>query len=182
MAHVILGLLLAFGPQTIYRLNKFFEGGISLFYAASLGALRQSLARLLADGWVSVADEPDGKRLKRVYTVTESGAEAFHAWMIGPIEDRRLETVALSKLYLLGTLADRAERIAALRSIVDRARADEAVLQQVAPMIAAADVPEEYRQIAHYQRATLEYGLRSHALGREYFEELLAAEDAGIRA
>ena len=146
MAYVILGLLVAFGPQTIYSLNKFFEAGISLFYAASLGALRQSLTRLLADDWVSVEDRPDGKRMKRVYSVTESGVEAFRAWMVGPIEDRRLETIALAKLYLLGTLPDRSDRVAALESIVD------------------------------HQRLTLEYGLRSHALAREFFEELLAAE------
>mgnify|MGYP000981527129 CR=1 FL=1 len=178
MAHVILGLLVMFGPQTIYRLNKFFEAGISLFYAASLGALRQSLTRLLADGWVSVEDEPDGKRLKRVYTVTESGAEAFRTWMIGPITERRLETVALSKLYLLGALPDVADRIAALESVVDRARADEAVLQSVAPTIQHADVPEEFREIARYQLHTLEYGLRSHEVGRAFFEQLLADEIA----
>lgn len=176
MAYVILGLLIAFGPQTIYRLNKSFEAGISLFYAASLGALRQSLTRLLHDGWVTVSDAPDGKRMKRVYSVTPAGVEAYRAWMIGPIEDRRLETVALSKLYLLGTLEDRDDRVAALRTIVDRARADEAVLQHIAPQIAAAEVPDEFRAIAHYQRLTLEYGIRTHTLGREYFEALLAAE------
>lgn len=176
MAYVILGLLVAFGPQTIYRLNKFFEAGISLFYAASLGALRQSLSRLLADGWVSVEDQPDGKRMKRVYSVTDSGADAFRMWMVGGIQDRRLETVALSKLFLLGVLDDRSDRVAALESIVARARSDEAVLLEVAPAIAGAHVPDELRDIAHYQRLTLEYGLRSHALGREFFEAILAAE------
>lgn len=182
MAYVILGLLVAFGPQTIYRLNKFFEAGISLFYAASLGALRQSLTRLLADGWVEVEDQPDGKRMKRVYTVTETGAEAFRAWMIGPVTDRRLETVALSKLYLLGALPDRADRVAALESVVDRARADEAVLQQVAPAVAQAEVPEEFREIARYQLLTLDYGLRSHEFGRGFFEQLLADERARLGA
>jgi len=176
MAYVILGLLVAFGPQTIYSLNKFFEAGISLFYAASLGALRQSLTRLLADDWVSVEDRPDGKRMKRVYSVTESGVESFRAWMVGSIEDRRLETIALAKLYLLGTLPDRSDRVAALESIVDRVRADEAVLLDVAPQVAQAHVPDELREVAGYQRLTLEYGLRSHALAREFFEELLAAE------
>ncbi len=176
MGYVILGLLLEFGPQTIYRLNKFFEAGISLFYAASLGALRQALAKLLADGWVSVADEPDGKRMKRVYTVTDAGADAFRTWMVGPVQERRLETVALAKLHLLGALPDPADRITALEGIIARARADEAVLQAMAPAVAAVEVPEEYRDIARYQRLTLEYGLRSHALGRGFFEEVLAAE------
>lgn len=179
MAYVVLGLLIMFGPQTIYSVNKFFAAGISLFYAASLGAIRQSLQRLLADGWVVVEDQPDGKRMKRVYTVTPDGVKAFRAWMTGPIDDRRLETVALSKLYLLGALPDRADRVAALESIVRRARADEAALLAIAPAVAQAEVPEEFREIAHYQRLTLDYGLRSHALGREFFEQALAREQAG---
>jgi len=31
MANVIIGFLLLAGPQTIYALNKHFEGGVSLF-------------------------------------------------------------------------------------------------------------------------------------------------------
>lgn len=180
MGYVILGLLIAFGPQTIYRLNQFFEAGISLFYAASLGALRQALTQLLKNEWVSVEEQADGKRLKRVYTVTEHGTAAFTEWMLAPIVDRRLETAALSKLYFLGVLTDRDDRVNALETIVSRARADEAVLIDAAPAIQHAEVPPEFHEIAHYQRLTLDYGLRSFALGREFFEDLLAAEGRQI--
>ena len=115
-------------PADDLQREQVFRSGVSLFYAASLGAIRQSLQRLLADAWVTVEDQPDGKRMKRVYTVTSGGVEAFHAWMTGPIEDRRIETVALSKLHLLGALPDKADRVAALESIVQRARSDEASL------------------------------------------------------
>lgn len=174
MTHVILGLLFAIGPQTIYSLNKFFEAGISLFYAASLGALRQALQRLLAEERVTVQELREGGRAKRVYTITEAGREEFLAWMLGPIEDRRLETAALSKLYFLGALPNSTQRRTALASIVDRVREDEAQLLAIAPVVASAEIPEEYLELARYQRLTLEYGLRTHALGREFFERLLA--------
>lgn len=180
MGNVLLGLLLGFGPQTIYSANKFFEAGISLFYSASLGAIRQSLQRLLADGWVTVHDEPENKRMKRVYTATPAGAEAFRAWMVGPILDRRLETVALSKLHFLGILEEKDDRVAALESVVDRARAEEAALAEITPVLARADAPDDMRAIVHYQRQTLEYGLRSYALGREFFEGLLQDERARL--
>lgn len=177
MSHVVLGLLFAVGPQSIYSLNKFFEAGISLFYAASLGALRQTLLRLLEEGHVTVSESRDGGRAKKVYTITDTGREQFLAWMRAPISDRKLEVVALSKLYFLGALRRREDRRIALRSIVDRARADEAQLLAIAPAVAAAEVPEQYRDLARYQRLTLDYGLQSHALGRDFFERLLAEEE-----
>jgi len=45
MHFVVLGLLLV-QPATIYSLNKQFEASISLFYSASLGALRSVLLKL----------------------------------------------------------------------------------------------------------------------------------------
>lgn len=185
MSHVVLGLLFAIGPQTIYSLNKLFEAGVSLFYAASLGALRQALQRLLAEGHVTFSEERDGGRIKKVYTLTGSGEEAFLAWMRGPVVERDLEVAALSKLYFLGALPDREDRRLALEGIVRRATEDEArlvaVAAAVADAVAGGGIPEEHRDLARYQQKTLEYGLRAHGLGREFFSELLAAElgDAG---
>lgn len=178
MAHVILGLLIAVGPQTVYSLNKFFDAGISLFYAASLGALRSALQRLLADGHVTVEEQTEAGRAKKLYSATESGRAAFHAWMLAAVTERDLEVTALSKLYFLGALPDRGERRAVLDRIAERAAADEARLTRLAAMIDGEEVPEQFRELAHYQRLTVEYGLRSHALGRTFFEELAAVERA----
>lgn len=176
MAYVVLGLLIAVGPQTVYSLNKFFEAGISLFYAASLGAQRQALQRLLADGLVTVTEEHDGGRAKKVYAVTAEGRSAFQHWMLGPITDRDLEVAALSRLYFLGALPSPAERRTVLKHIAQRAAEDEARLEALAAMIDGAEVPEQYRELARYQRLTVEYGLRTHGLGRAFFTELAEAE------
>lgn len=171
MSNVILGLLFVVGPQTIYSLNKFFEAGISLFYAASLGALRQALQRLLADGHVAVDEQHDGGRVKKVYSITSAGRDAFLAWMRGPLTERDAEVGALSKLYFLGALGA-PDRQATLETIRQRIARDEAALQAIVPLVDGAEVPEEFRRIAHYQRLTLEYGLRSHAFAREFFAAL----------
>lgn len=176
MSNVVLGLLFAVGSQTIYSLNKFFEAGITLFYSASLGALRQALQRLLADGHVTVADEQDGGRAKKLYSITPAGREAFLAWMLAPIADRNTEVVALSKLYFMGALPDADDRRVALQTIIERVTEDEAALRAVVPLVEGADVPDEYRDLARYQRLTLEYGLRTHALARTFFAEILSGE------
>ena len=174
MGNVILGLLLL-GPSTLYSLKKQFESGVSLFYSASLGSLGTALSTLLAKDLVEVADSVENGRSKKTYTVTARGRAAFIEWMVEPITQRDLETVALSKLYFFGSLGHD-ERTLAQRRIEERLRADEAELVEVAQYLDGMEVAEEHRGILFYRRQVLEYGLRSHALARAFFAQLPEAQ------
>lgn len=176
MEYVVLGLIIAVGPQSVYSANKFFEGGISLFYAASLGSIRQALQRLLRDGFVSMhEDDSDGRR-RKLYRATPAGEQAFDDWMLAPIDGRDLNVEALSRLYFLGHIESPEKRRSILRNIAARAAADEAKLDALAVMIdgmiSSNELPEQYRELARYQRHTVEYGRQSHRLGREFFGAL----------
>jgi DNA-binding PadR family transcriptional regulator len=170
MGNVILGLLLV-SPGTLYSLKKQFESGVSLFYSASLGSLGTALSALLARGLVDVVGTVENGRSKKVYTITPQGRAAFLAWMVEPITQRDLEAVALSKLYFFGSLAAD-ERAVAQERIEDRLRADEAELIGLARQLDGMAVAEEHSAILFYRRQVLEYGLRSHALAREFFAQL----------
>lgn len=171
MGNVILGLLMA-GPATLYSLSKQFEQGISLFYSASLGSLRAAATVLLERGLVTVAGSVENGRNKKTYSITPAGRAAFAQWMTAPITGGDLETVALSKVYFLGTLTDAASRATALAGIVDRIRADQRQLESLASHLDAVDIPEEYAEVFRYRRITLDYGLLSHRTAREFFESL----------
>ena len=172
MANVILGLLLLGGPQTIYALNKHFEAGVSLFYRASLGSLRSALTGLLERGEVTFTESVENGRSKKAYEPTDAGRAAFFAWLTGPLTNADLETQALSRLFFLGLLDSPAERHAVLDQITTRIEADEAELLGVAAHLDALELPAEHAAVARYQRATLEYGLRSHRVGAELFASL----------
>lgn len=175
MANVILGLLLLAGPQTIYALNKHFEGGVGLFYRASLGALRGALTGLLERGEVTVAESVENGRSKKTYSPTEAGRATFFAWLTGPVTGSDLETQALARLFFLGLLPDDEARRTVLDNILDRARADEARLRAVAQELDAMELPPEAAQVFRFQRATLEYGLLTHRAGIEHFARLREA-------
>jgi DNA-binding PadR family transcriptional regulator len=172
MANVILGLLLSIGPQTIYDLNKQFEAGVSLFYRASLGALRTALAGLLDRGEVSVVEVVEGGRAKKRYSVTDAGRDAFDTWMRDPITASDAETAAMSKTFFLALVPALDERVAIIDGIIDRVIADAAALDALAERLDALEIPAEHAEHFRFQRATLAYGIGAHQHAIEFFRAL----------
>ncbi len=174
MQFVILGLLLG-GPLSLYDVQKRFAAGISLFYSASSGSIQRALQNLAAEGAVVVADADDSRRGRKVYRITEAGRQRWRAWMLAPVPSGTdAETTVLAKVYLLGRLdvaQDRADTIRGIRDHVDSShRALEALASEVDAH--GADLDDATRRIFVFQRATLDYGLRSHALMSEWLDDM----------
>ncbi|GAB4513593.1 MAG: PadR family transcriptional regulator [Roseibium sp.] len=71
--------ILSFGDATGYEIRKeSTEGRFSYFEDASFGSIYPALARLEAEGLVTVREEPQaGKPARKVYSITESGRAEF---------------------------------------------------------------------------------------------------------
>ena len=174
MQFVILGLLLG-GPLSLYDLQKRFAASISLFYSASSGSIQRALQQLVADGAVTVADADSGRRGRKVYRIADSGRARWREWMLAGIPaGTDAETTVLAKVFLLGRLeaaADRATVVDGIRRHVEGAR--ETLASLAADVDArAAGLSDEERALFAYQRATLDYGLRAHALLAEWIDEV----------
>lgn len=171
MQFVILGLLLM-DRMSLYDLHKQFTGGLALFYGASFGSIQRALRQLIDSGLVTVTDDAESARRRKLHAVTDAGMQAWRDWMSEPIGGSNAETALLAKVYLLGLLpADevRGEVIATLRASVAAARAE---LESLAHVLDAQQIPDAYATIFRYQRATLDYGLRSHELALTWIDEL----------
>lgn len=173
MPFVILGLLLG-GPLSLYDLHKRFTAGISLFYSASYGSLQRSLTQLVAQGAVTVSDDPGSARRRKLHTITPTGRTQWREWMLAPLPTGAdAETTLLAKVFLLGRL-DAVDR----RRVRDGARAQaEATLAELRDLAAqldaqAAELPDEHRELFGYQRSVLDYGLRTAAVTVDWLEEL----------
>ena len=180
MGNVILGLLLLLGPQTLYSLNKQFEQGPSLFYRASFGSLQSALKGLHAAGNVRMHEQTEGGRHKKVYEITDAGAATFHAWIRSPIVGGDLETAALSRLFLLGLVEDPAERRAVIDGVIAEIERELAGLEEFAVALdaQAAAIPDVYRDVFRFQRATLDYGVVAHRASLDWFRRLAEEERA----
>jgi DNA-binding PadR family transcriptional regulator len=171
MQFVILGLLMI-DRMSLYDLHKQFTAGPALFYSASFGSIQRALRHLVATGMVTVADAPGSSRRRKLHTVTDAGRQVWRSWMHEPIGGANAETALLAKVYLLGLLAtddERREVIAGLRTQVVAAR-DE--LAGLARHLDSLQVDDAYAPTFRYQRATLDYGLRSHDLALRWLDEL----------
>ena len=170
MQFLILGILLD-GPLSLYDVRKRFAAGISLFYAASFGSIQRALGQLVSHGWVTTADADDSRRRKRLYTLNDTGRRAWREWMHTPITASDTEPTMLAKVYLLGRLpaGDRSACVATLRA---RISADADRLSSLAAELDAADVPDDAQEVYRYRRATLDYGLRAHALAGQWLDEV----------
>lgn len=172
MANVILGLLLSVGPLTIYDLNKQFEAGVSLFYRASLGALRTALMGLLARGEVTVETSVESGRTKKRYSVTDAGRVAFDEWMRAAITASDVETVAMAKTFFLALIPTVDARLAIVDGILERVTADAAELEALALQLDALEIPSEHLDHFDFQRGTLEYGIGAHAHAADFYRSL----------
>jgi DNA-binding PadR family transcriptional regulator len=171
MQFVILGLLMI-APMSLYDLHKQFAAGPSLFYSASYGSLQRALRQLAAQGWVTVTDASSSARPRKLHSPTPDGVEAWRRWMGEPLVGAAAETTMLAKVFLLGLLPRGEEREAVLERLRAGAAAGLAELRAVADGLDTAEIPAEYAENFRYQRATLEYGLRSHELALTWLDEL----------
>lgn len=175
MQYVILGLLLD-GPLSLYDVHKRFSAGIALFYRASFGSIQRALRGLADDRLVSVVDDPDSPRGRRLYSITAAGSDAWRDWMTAPLEAHDPETTMLARVFLLGRLPA-AERPETLRRVRERLEHDLAGLRALAGAMDATPPPEGKEEEFGFQRATLDYGLRSHELALAWLGDLDAGPD-----
>ena len=93
--------LLAHGEATGYDLKtRWTEGPFAHFVEASFGSIYPALARLQADGLVTVRSETQpGKPARKVYALTQAGQAAFtRALSVGPEPDAYRSSFALVAL------------------------------------------------------------------------------------
>lgn len=173
VANVILGLLIL-KPMSLYDLVGAFRSGISLFYSASTGSIKRALDSLIADGYVEVGPAESSGRGRKAHMITPAGRQHFHDWMVSELTGGSTETAALSRLFFLG-LIDADERPAVVRQIEARLEREIAELDEVREQISSQDVPEEWREAARYQRATLDYGTASYGFALNWFREALSS-------
>jgi len=121
-------------PATGIELTRRFDRSIGFFWRATHQQIYKVLARMVADGWVSVTTvEQEARPDKKVYDVTPAGAEALRAWLATPtgVEPLRSELAVKLRGASFGdpeavlhvaraSLADHLERLAHYRRLSER--------------------------------------------------------------
>jgi DNA-binding PadR family transcriptional regulator len=82
-SHAVLSLLDLLGEATPYELKQALEVSVENFWPVPHTTFYEEPARLAGAGYLSVAQEANGRRRKR-YALTDSGREALRQWADSP--------------------------------------------------------------------------------------------------
>lgn len=156
----VLALLDQFGDSTSYDIKLAIERSIAHFWNVPHTTAYEEPARLAAAGYLSVQEEPGGRR-RKVYSLTARGRSALRSWASEPPTPPQLRDELVLKLFAGGEPAALApERLAWHEAKV-------AELEGYLAEIAAAD--EERLQAS---RNTLLAGIAYHRAMIELMERL----------
>ena len=176
MEYLILGLLLL-SPMTGYELQQFIRKNLALICSHSAGSVQTALSKLMREGHVTAAEATEGKRRKKVFSITETGREAFSTWVAQPMQADRIKNMELSRLFFLG-LAKPGERAAAIRDYIRQLEALRAVLQAIQARFRQAQkapLPpgRDWDTIFRFQGYTIQYGIAAAEFEIGWYSRLL---------
>ena len=172
MEFVVLGLLMI-QDLTVYQLNQAFNSGLALIYSASYGSLLSAIKKLLASEDITFTETVENGRNKKIYHITECGQKHFFKWMHADIPQSKLEVIALSKVFFLGLIESRDEKKQIIRDIIDDIEKMETQLNGLSQSLAQIQLGEEEMKIYRYQFRTLDYGILTHRVAKEWFQQIL---------
>jgi len=141
---VILGLL-AYEPMTGYDLKAAIENTVGHFWQESYGQLYPTLKRLHTDGLVTMDEQPDGGRTRKVYGLTEAGGLAFRSWLADPAEATPVRSEMLLKVFM-ASLGDADDLRPHLERARDAARERLATMQAIRAAVAHEEATDHQRR------------------------------------
>ncbi|MBQ6797398.1 MAG: PadR family transcriptional regulator [Clostridia bacterium] len=171
MEFIILGLLLL-QSRSIYELRERIDKGINLMYSSSTGSIQAAIKKLLAAQHITFEMRVDNGREKKIYSITPQGIQHFMQWVNAPNETSNIKNPDLIKIYFMG-FSDREVRERNIVLQIENLREILSTLELVWESAKITEVPESGRDIANYQLATLDYGIKSIRFNIGWYEDLL---------
>ena len=176
MEYLILGLLIL-SPMTGYEVQQFIKQNLALICSHTAGSVHTALVKLGREGYITAAEVAEGKRRKKIFSITEAGRTAFASWIAQPMQADKVKNMELSRLFFLG-LAKPEERADAIRGYICQMEQVIAVLRAIQErfrQIQASPLPpgQDWESIFRFQGYTLEYGIAAAQFERDWYRRLL---------
>ncbi len=172
MDNMILGLLLLCN-RTVYELRERIDKGLNLMYSSSMGSIQAAIKKLLKSRYIDYEEIVAQGKYKKVYHITESGKQAFLAWVNAPMEEQGIKCPGLVKLYFMG-FCDQKNREASLESYLLLLKEQQRALTIICEEAKQIAVTQENQEILNYQMASACYGKAFYQFQIDWFEKLLS--------
>ena len=171
MDNIILGLLLMCN-RTIYQLRDRISKGINLMYSSSMGSIQAAIKKLLNCGYIQYEEAVENGKYKKIYSITDSGKQNFIEWVSTPMEIQSSKNPELAKLYFMG-FSTKEKREAGLQEYISKLKEQYDVLNAICKEAENVKVPDEDKDILHYQLTAARYGKDFMKFNIEWYQKLL---------
>lgn len=171
MENIILGLLLL-QTRTIYQLRKRINDGLNLMYSCSTGSIQAAIKKLLRNGYITVSEKTEKGKLKKLYSITDSGKDYFNTWVNSPIDIGTAKSPELSKIYFMG-FAEKEIRIKLIEKHIDDLKTMRYDLEKICNEGETLSSEMQNNKIFYYQLQTAIYGRDLMIFNIEWYNRLL---------
>lgn len=176
MEYLILGLLML-SPMTGYELQQFIRKNLALICSHSAGSVQTALSKLEREGKVATSESAQGKRRKKIFTITDTGCAAFSSWVAQPMQADKAKNMELARLFFTG-LAKPEERLAAFRDYIRQMEETRGVLCAIEEQVRRMDPNDlppgrDWPQVLRFQRYTIQYGIDAAEFEIGWYSRLL---------
>lgn len=176
MEYLILGLL-TLSPMTGYELQQFIKNNLSLICSHSAGSVQTALIKLTKEGKIRADMTMEGRRRKKIFSITQEGQAVFSEWAAQPMRADKVKNMELSHLFFLG-LAKPEERIEAIRDYLCQMENTKAILCAIRERFAQIQqgtLPpgQNWEEIFRFQGYTIEYGIAAAQFELDWYNRLL---------
>ena len=107
---ILLGFLMS-GPKTGYEIKKLMETSTDFFFSTSFGSIYPAFKKLEKAGLVKVNEMQENGKLKKKYTINQSGKKDFTLWLETSPEISRIRDEALLKIFFHSHISTEAREI-----------------------------------------------------------------------
>lgn len=176
MEYLILGLLIL-SPMTGYELQQFIRKNLALICSHSAGSVQTALSKLEKDGKVTASETSEGRRRKKIFSITDAGRSAFSSWVAQPMQADKVKNMELSRLFFAG-LAQPEERLAAIRDYIRQLKETRGVLWAIQEYFQKLDQQKlppgtGWSQVLRFQGYTIQYGIAAADFEIGWYSRLL---------
>ena len=161
---IILGFIIN-GISTGYEIKKMMEMSTNSFFNSSLGSIYPAMRKLEEEKLVSISEQTDGGRLKKIYTPTGKGITTFEAWLDEDIQLSKPRMESLVRIFFFKHLPPE-KRKEKLQNYI-------ALIEELLQSLHSLDLFLAGKNIDYFVQQTLEFGKDYYQFKKDWFGNLL---------
>ncbi len=173
---IILGFLSYNYPLTLYDIKKGMERSTEYFASTSQGAIHPALVKLEKNGYINSKEEIKNNRIKKLYSITDSGRERFSKLMRQDLGPDKYKSTQLLKMLFFNELT-KEERLASISTHIKYFRDMQQDLIHIRDegkmRLEEMGLSLETFKPAKYENDALEFGLAYSSFIIKWFEDYL---------